>query len=563
MSRRSQRILIIGGVAGGASAATRARRLDSNAEIIIFEKGLYASYANCGIPYHLGGEIADRARLIVASPELFAKRFAIQVKTQHLVESIDPQAKSIQVRDLLANASHEEAYDKLIISTGASLRELPISTEGLRNFFHLWTLPDMDAILEQIANNSVRSAAVIGAGFVGLEVVEQLKHLKIDVHLIELAPQVLGPIDPEMAKFIEEELKKHGTQVYLEQSVQEFHSKDGLITSLELNCGSKISVDLVIAGIGVVPKSDLAKEAGLAIAANNCIEVNEFQQTSHPDIYAVGDVSEYVFGPTEQKVFIPLAGPANRSGRIAGQHAAAETAQYAQEVFGTSIVRVFDTAAAATGLSEKLCKRLSIDYRVVYVSASHHASYYPGACPIVLKLIYDPHNGKVLGCQGVGAQGVDKRIDIVATLMHFGGTVQDLATLDLAYAPPFGSAKDPLHQLAAVALNDMDKHPKVLNPASDIEDFQTIDVRTEKELQELPLPGATHIPIDDPAGDVRSRVSHLDPEKKTLVVCHSGKRAHVVASMLCSLGFSEVYNLTGGMMMRSRIQPSSSTHKAR
>jgi NADPH-dependent 2,4-dienoyl-CoA reductase/sulfur reductase-like enzyme/rhodanese-related sulfurtransferase len=553
MTLAKRKIVVVGGVAGGASAAARARRVNPEAEIIIFEKGPNISYANCGIPYHLGGEISDREKLLVAKPELFEERFGIQVKTEHLVESIDQAAKTIQVTNLKTGQGITETFDKLILSTGVSLRSLPLATENLENFYHLWTLQDMDSIISYIKQNKARSAAVIGAGFVGLEVVEQLKRLNIKVHLIEFAAQVLGPIDIEMSQFIEEELIKNGTDVYLSQEVKKFTEQDGVISSLTLSSGKELQVDFVVAGIGVTPKSELAKESGLEVADNACVVVNEFQQTSNPDIYAVGDVSQYVFGPTKQKVSIPLAGPANRSGRIAGEHSAADSAQYSQEVFGTSIVRVFDKAAALTGLSEKLCKRLNLEHRVVYISASHHASYFPGATSMILKLIYDPSNSRVLGCQGIGEHGVDKRIDIVASLLHFGGTLEDLATLDLAYAPPFGSAKDPLHQLASVALNDMDKRPRVMHPASDIDDFQVVDVRTAKELETLPLESAIHIPIDDPSGDIRKRVTELDPQRKTVIVCHSGKRAHVVASILCGLGFREVHNLTGGMMMRSRF----------
>ena len=543
------KILIIGGVAGGASAATRARRVNPKAEITIFEKGQAISFANCGLPYHLGGEIEKRDKLLVATPHLFKNRFGIEVKTNHEVISIDRNNKKIIVRDLIANQNSDYNYDKLIISTGSKLRELPVFSNKYTNVFNLWTLNDLDTSLSFIKTHSIKRATVIGAGFVGLEVAEQLKHLNLEVDLVERGTQVLGPLDADMASFISKELEANGVKQHLGREVIKIESDNNQAKKLILDDNSVIETQLIFVGVGVLPESKLASEAGLEIGS--AIKVNQFQQTSDSDIYAVGDASEYIYAPSNSPASIPLAGPANRAGRIAGEHAASGKAQFTQKVLGTSIVRVFKKAAAITGLTEKSCKRLNIDYTTSVISAAHHASYFPGAKELIIKLLFNETDGKILGAQIIGEEGVDKRIDVISTLITMNGTVKDMACLDLAYAPPFGSAKDPIHQIAFTALNHMDSRPKLLHYSSDLSNYQVIDVRTEDEIRRTPLSGATIIPIDHPAGDIRSRVSNLDPQKPTVVTCHSGKRAHVVASMLSGLGFNNIYNLTGGMMMRS------------
>ena len=544
------KIIIVGGVAGGASAATRARRVNAHAEIIIFEKGMAPSFANCGLPYHLGGEIKERGKLLVATADLFRRRFGIDVRTESEVTRIDREKREIEYKELRTGRVTRQGFDKLILSPGSRLRTLPALNGGFENVFTLWSLNDLDRSLSFIQNNQVNKIAVIGAGFVGLEVAEQLQLKGYKVVLIERNPQVLGPLDPDMASFVAEELTEKGVQLYLGREVLGADSEQGRVRALKLDNGSIIETDLVFVGIGVSPEIKLAQDAGLDVGSG--VRVNQYQQTSDPNIYAVGDASEYFYAPTGNAQPLPLAGPANRSGRIAGEHAASGRAQFTQKVFGTAIVRAFNKVAAITGLSEKACTKAGIPHTVAIISAAHHASYFPGAKEMILKLIFDENSGKILGCQAVGEDGVDKRIDVIASVMHFGGTVRELANLDLAYAPPFGSAKDPLHQLAFVALNHMDGRPKLLGSKANLEGYQILDVRTEGERERLPMPGAIALPIDHPDGDIRGRVADLNPRQRTIVICHSGKRAHVVASMLIGLGFSDVANLTGGMMMRAR-----------
>lgn len=549
-----KRILIIGGVAGGASAATRARRRDALAEITILERSNYISFANCGLPYHVGGEIADRNKLLVASPELFKNRFNIDVNLQHEVVSIDPVKKLVRGKNLANNSEFNLEFDKLIISTGSKLIKLPIFKDGLKNVFTLWSMKDLDASMDFIKKAGPTHATVIGAGFVGLELVEQLKHRGIKVSLIEKSPQVLPPLDPEIAKFIEEELTKHDIDLNINTEVTEVIESSDSVSKLVLANGKTINTDLLFVGIGVRPETNILKDSGITLGAGGGVVVDEMQRTNYPDIYAVGDMSESFYAPTSEHVVIPLAGPANKAGRIAGEHATTNESQFKSKVYGTSIVRVFSKTAGLTGMSEKLCIRKGIKHKTAYISAGHHAGYFPGAKELVLKLIYDPETSKILGAEGIGEEGVDKRLDVIATLLHFSGKVSDLAELDLSYAPPFGSAKDPVHQLAFVALNDLDKFPETLAPNTDLTAYQAVDVRTQKERDQLPLPGSIHIPIDDPAGKpIEERITHLDKTKPTVITCHSGKRAHIVASMLQSVGFSKVYNMTGGMMIRSRI----------
>ncbi|HMO18455.1 MAG TPA: FAD-dependent oxidoreductase [Oligoflexia bacterium] len=548
------KIIIVGGVAGGASAATRARRINPGANILIYEKGPAISFANCGLPYNLGGEIKDRSKLLVANADLFKRRFNIDVKTQHEVFHIDRLNREIHVRSNISAEEFKDSYDRLILSTGSQLISLPEIPYSLDNVFTLWSLDDLDKIKEYISVSSPKTVSVIGAGFVGLEVVEQLRHKGLSVQLIELAPQVLGPLDPEMASYIEDELVKHEVDIHLSSKVESVKISNNKATSLCLSSGTILNTDMIIAGVGVRPLSFLASGAELLTSPNGAVKVNEHYQTSDPNIYAVGDMAEYIFGPTNSPSSIPLAGPANRAGRIAGEHAASGKSQFAQKVYGTSIVRVFSKTGGVSGLSEKLCKRSNIDYRVSYISASHHASYFPGAKELVIKLLYAPVTGKLLGVQVVGEEGVDKRIDVVSTVLSFGGTVYNLASLDLAYAPPFGSAKDPLHQAAFVALNDLSKTPELAKPDIDLSSVQCVDVRTDKERQELPLKEGIHIPIDESVPFYENPLfANLDPNLETVVTCHSGKRAHIVASYLVGKGFKDVKNLSGGMMIRSRM----------
>lgn len=542
---RPLKIVIVGGVAGGATAAARARRANANAEITVLEKGTAVSFANCGLPYHLGGEIAERSKLLVATKELFWNRFRIRICTQHTAERIDRQEKNV-IGSNAAGEQFELPYDKLILATGSEPIRPEFCNVQADNLFQLWTLDDMDHILALLKSRPCKQAIVVGAGFVGLEVVEQLHRLGIQVTLVERLPQVLGPLDQEMAKMIQEELEQNQVRVHLNASVSRLETQQGRVTRVLLEDGATIETELVIVGAGVKPRTQLAVGAGLAIGQAGGVTVNEYCQTSDPDIYAVGDMIEYHHGVLDKPMRIPLAGPANRSGRVAGSHAACGKSAGMASVQGTSIVRVFGLAAGTTGVNERTCKANNMAYCCATIQASHHASYFPGAKNLTLKLIYSPETGRVLGSQAIGAEGVDKRLDVVATLLNFGGTVDDLAGLDLSYAPPFGSAKDPLHMAAFVAQNDLAGYPSLASVDQDLEGFQVVDVRNKSEIEKLPLPGAIQIPVDE----IVSRWESLDPQTPTIVVCHSGKRAHIAASWLIGKGFKDVRNLNGGMSIR-------------
>lgn len=550
------RVVVVGGVAGGASAAARARRVNSTAEITILEKGPYISFANCGLPYHLGGEIEKRSALLVTTAELFWNRFRIAVKVGHEVTEIDRQQQVVRGVDHASGQAFELPYDRLILATGSE----PITPEFMAprcvNVRHLWTLTDMDDILAQMRRQAtdgqpaVRHAVVVGGGFVGLEVVEQLVHVGMRVTLVERNPQVLKPLDWHFARIIERDLVERGVQLRLGADIVGLRRQGDRATAVEFGDGTTLDTDLVIVGAGVRPRTGLAAKAGLAIGKTGGVVVDRYCRTEDPNIYAVGDMIEYMHGVLNEPMRIPLAGPANRAGRIAGTHAAAGRSEPMGEVLGTSIVRVFGLTAACTGMNEAALDARGMEHHSVIIQAGHHAGYFPGAQSMQLKLVYAPSDGKILGAQAVGGDGVDKRIDIIATAMHFGGTVHQLAQLDLAYAPPYGSAKDPVHMAAFAATNDLENYPRVVPPDFDLAGYQVVDVRSAKEQTSLPLGGATAIAIDELA----DRWHELDPTRPTITVCHSGKRAHVAACWLQGHGFEDVSNLTGGMAMRSIIQ---------
>lgn len=544
------RIVIVGGVAGGATAAARARRCNATAKITLLEKGPAVSFANCGLPYHVGGEIAERKKLLVATPELFHNRFQVEVKTGCEVRTIDRAARTVTGIDHATGASFTLPYDRLILSTGSEPLRPPFMAAPASNVFQLWTLPDMDHVMACIRETSPKKAVVVGAGFVGLEVVEQLERLGMQVTLIERGDHVLRPLDDEMATMVENELARHRISMALGAGVERLLIEAGRAVAVELSGGQRIECDLIIVGAGVRSRVELAQAAGLTIGKSGGVSVNEFMQTSDPLIYAVGDMTEVPHGVLNQPQRIPLAGPANRSGRIAGAHAATGHSSPAGKVFGTAIVRVFDLVAASTGLNERTCIACNMDYHVATIQAGDHAGYFPGAKELTIKLIYAPADGRVLGAQVIGGPGVDKRIDVIATLMHFNGTVHDLAQVDLAYAPPFGSAKDPVHMAAFVAQNDLSQHPSLMPTASQLTGYQVVDVRSAAEIEKLPsLAGAKHIPIDE----LGKRWQELDPQRPTVVVCHSGKRAHVGACLLAGQGFQQVQNLNGGMSIRKLV----------
>ncbi|NBC11617.1 MAG: FAD-dependent oxidoreductase [Planctomycetes bacterium] len=545
-------LVIVGGVAGGATAAARARRMNEHARIILYEKDEHISFANCGLPYYIGGEIADREKLLVAKPELLRQRFNIDVRTRQQVTAIDRPRKVVAVTDHRTGETCEQAYDKLILAPGASPIVPPIPGVDANNVFTLRNVADTDRITAAVVEGKPRRACVVGAGYIGLEMVEQLHARGIEVALVELQEQVLPLMDTEMAQPLAEALDAKGVALHLGDGIAALDADEaGSVRAVRLSSGTTINTDLVILGIGVRPNHQLAKEAGLSLGDDGGIVVNAYAQTDDPDIYAVGDAAQYPYAPTGASMRVPLAGPANRAGRLAGEHAVTGHSEPMPPVMGTAIVRVFDLAAATTGLTIKQADKLGIDAAAVVVIAKHHVGYYPGAKPVTLKLIYAPDTGKVLGAQAVGEEGIDKRIDVIATLMRMNGTVRDLAGVDLCYAPPFGAAKDPVHMAAFAACNDLDGFVSFLQPDADLSRYQVVDVRSAAEVAEAPLPGAEHahhIPLDE----LRDRLGELDPQQPTVTSCASGLRSYVAARILTQHGFREVYDLTGAATMRRR-----------
>ncbi len=448
----NKKVLIIGGVAGGATTATRLRRLDESLEIIIFERGEYISYANCGLPYHIGNVIKERDALLLQTPEAMKAKFNIDVRVNNEVLSIDRDKKAVRVKKLKTGEEYEENYDVLLIATGSSPLKPPIPGIDGSGIFTLWTVPDTDRIKKYISDQNPKRAAVIGGGFIGLEMAENLHAAGCEVTVVEMMNQVMAPIDFEMAQLIHENMRMNHIRLELNNGVKQFDHKDG-VTTIHLQNGNSLEADLVILSIGIKANSQLAKDCGLELNAKGGILVNEYLKTSDPNIYAVGDVievEEFIF---KGRTMVPLAGPANKQARICADNIAKESGLLAgsPEIFkgtqGTSIAQVFDFSVAATGLNEKTLigkgKEKDKDYYVALINQKSHAGYYPGATPLTLKMLFDP-SGKILGAQIIGQEGVDKRIDTIATALRLGGTIYDLAELELAYAPPYSSAKDPV-----------------------------------------------------------------------------------------------------------------------
>lgn len=553
--RPSQTIVIVGGVAGGASAAARARRLDEHARIVLFEKDAHVSFANCGLPYYIGREIEERDDLLVAKPDLLRERFNLDVRTRCEVLSIDREKKTVRVRALDEDRAFEQSYDNLILAPGAEPIVPPIDNARAPGVFTLRNLDDTDAIDAHLSSAKPERAVVVGAGFIGLEMVEQLRRRGVAVALAELAPQVLPPLDADMARFVEAELARHGVELHLSDGIAGVRTNpDGSAAGVTLSSGAEIDARLVILGVGVRPMTRLAADAGIRLGATGAIATDRFCRTSDPDVYAVGDAAEYEHRVTGRPTRAPLGGPANRAGRVAGEHAASGVSAGLAPVTTTAIVRVFGLAAGATGLSVRAARRAGFDARAAVIAAKHHAGYYPGAERLVLKLVYDGATGRVLGAQAVGPEGVDKRLDVVSTAIHFGATIDDLAGLDLAYAPPFGSAKDPVHMAAFAAQNDRAGLVPLVQPDEPMAaGEQVVDVRTPAERDAFRLVGSTHIEIES----LRSRAGELDRSRPVATVCHSGLRAHAAARILRGLGFPRVRNITGGMMLAEHTRAES------
>ena len=540
------KLLIVGGVAGGASAAARARRLSEQAEIIMFERGPDVSFANCGLPYFIGGEIADRDKLLVTTPERLQSRFRLDVRTRSNVEAIDRVARTIRVKNLVTGREYEESFDKLILATGAAPFRPPLPGMDLPGVYTLRTLQDTDHIKQRV-DQGVKQAVLLGGGFISLELAENLHRRGIATTIVEKNQQILTPFDPEMTTPIVAELAKKGISLLLGESAEAIEqSAAGLVVCL--SSGQRLTAQLVIFGVGVRPENALAVGAGMAVGARGGIQVNEYLQTSDPDIFAVGDaiaVQDVISGESTQ---VPLAGPANRQGRIAADNALGRMVKY-RGTQGTAILGFFDRTAAITGAAEKTLRRAQRPFRKVYIHPAHHAGYYPGAEAMTLKILFDPTTGQLLGAQGVGGAGVDKRIDVLAVAIQAGMTVFDLEEMELAYAPQYGSAKDPINMAGFVAGGlirgdhpqiDLDEVLTAL-ASSTAEPPFLLDVRLPTEFSAGHIPGAVNIPVDD----LRSRLSEIPSGRKIVTYCQVGQRGYLATRILVQAGFPAV-NIGGG-----------------
>lgn len=536
--------LIVGGVAGGATVAARLRRMDEKANIILLERGKYVSYANCGLPYYIGGTISERDKLFVQTAEGFRARFNIDIRTEQEVTSIHPNEKTVEVKELATGRTYTENYDKLILSPGAE--PLRPSIEGISSnkIFTLRNVPDTDTIKSYVDRNQPRHAVVVGGGFIGLEMAENLHELGLDIAVVEMANQVMAPLDYSMAAIVHQQLIEKNVDLRLEDGVSRFEETDGGIT-VHLRSGKQIATDLVILSIGVRPETRLAKEAGLAIGKLGGISVDEYMQTSDPDIYALGDAVEVLNPVTGKPALIPLAGPANKQGRIVADNIVFGNRETYQGTIGTSIAKVFDLTVAAAGANAKLLKREGIAFQSSYTHSASHAGYYPGAVPMSIKILFSPDNGQLLGAQIVGFDGVDKRIEMLAQVIQRKGTVYDLTELEQAYAPPYSSAKDPVNMAGYVAANILTKKVETIHwrdIASLGSDVQLIDVRTADECGLRTIPGAINIPLDE----LRSRLSEISHDKPIVVTCAVGLRGYLAYRILVQNGFKNVKNLSGG-----------------
>jgi len=564
-----KRIVIIGGVAAGASAAAKARRTSEDVEIILLEAGPYISFANCGLPYYVGGEIPDRDELFVMDPKVFARRFALRVRTETRVESVDAKARTVT----LAGTGEHIAYDRLILATGAEPIRPPIAGLDRPNVFALRTVPDADAIAARLAEarhgegealaaqrvTAPLRAVVIGGGYIGLEAAEQFRRRGLAVTVIEMAGQLMpGPLDAEMAWPLRGALEKLGCEVILSDAVAEVVDDDGAAAAAVTRSGRRVPFDLAVLAVGVRPSVGLAREAGLKLGPTGAVAVDAMQRTSDPAIYAAGDNSEAEHLVLGRPVNIPLAGPANKAGRVAGANAALDLAGAGQDdprrlrlrgVLGTAVVRVGDVVAGVTGLTELQARREGVDCRVVYVPGTSHAGYYPGAERLLLKLLYDPATGRLLGAQAVGGAGVDKRLDVLATALAGGLTVEDLEQLDLCYAPPFGSAKDPVVMAGFVAANERRGVMPTITPGELLDALAggdgpaVIDVRSPGEYDEGHLEPARNVPVDQ----LRARLDEVPADRPVAVYCGVGYRSYVAQQILANSGRRNVRNVTGGL----------------
>ena len=552
------KVLIIGGVAAGMSAAARLRRLDEAAEIVVLERGEHVSFANCGLPYHIGGVIQERDSLLLQTPSTLKASLNLDVRTRHEARGIDRAGHRVRVADLATGREYDEPYDKLVLCPGAAPLRPPLPGVDHPRLFTLRNLADMDRILEVVAataapgKSTPAAAVVIGGGYIGLEMAENLRHRGLAVELVEMLDQVLPPLDPEMARDLETGLRRHGIGVHLGAAVAAFHDQAGRI-AVEIKGGRVFEADLAILAAGVKPDSALAAACGLDCGPRGGIRVDARLRTADPDIYAAGDAIEVVDAVTGQPAVIPLAGPANRQGRIVADNLAGRDTVY-PGTQGTAIVKLFDLTAGGTGASEKTLQRLGRPYRKVYLHPSGHAGYYPGTAPMHLKLLFAPDTGKILGAQITGYDGVDKRLDVFATAIRAGLTVEDLQQLELAYAPPYGAAKDPVNMAGFVAAN-LRRGDVAFWYAEELPALPAghllLDVRSPQEFELGHLPGAVNFPL----GRLREQLDTLAKDRPLRVYCKVGLRSYLAYRLLRQRGFGDVQTLAGGLLTFNRVHP--------
>ncbi|MDP3980907.1 MAG: FAD-dependent oxidoreductase [Chlamydiota bacterium] len=543
------KIIIIGGVAGGASCAARLRRLSEEAEIIMFDRGPYVSFANCGLPYYVGQIITDEKRLLVATPELFKERFNIEVRLEHEVLSIDRLKRIVQVKDLKTGNIAQQAYDALVLSPGASPLRPPIPGIDLEGIFAVRTIPDSRRIRLWIKEKDVKKAVIIGGGFIGLEMAENLSNSGIQVSILEMLGQVLAPLDMEMVFDVHDHLRQKGVALHLSEAVSAFKQLEGNLLGVVTRSGFVHETQIVILAMGVQPETGLARDAGLELGLKGAIKVDESMRTNDPHIWAVGDAVEGKDFLTHEAVVVPLAGPANRQGRIAADSIVGRPVNF-RGIQATAVCQVFDLTVATTGATEKVLKRIGRPYEKIYLYPGHHVSYYPGARPIHMKLIFDPVDGQVLGAQAVGEEGVEKRIDVISMIIQKQGSVFDLEEAELCYAPQYGAAKDPVNIAGMIAANVLRGDAPVCHwDRIDNNDALLIDVRDTGEYEREHVPGAMNIPLDT----LRAKLPTIPKDRKILLYCSVGQRSYYATRVLRLNGLNAL-NLSGGFQTYKAFQ---------
>ncbi len=538
------KVVIIGGVAGGATAAARLRRLDERAEIVVFERSGYISYANCGLPYYIGGTIENPEALTLQTPESFFARFRVDMRVRHEVTALHPDRKTVSVKNLASGEVFEESYDKLILSPGAKPTQPRLPGAGLERLFTLRTVEDTFRIKEYIRRHHPKSAVLAGGGFIGLELAENLRELGMEVTIIQRPKQLMNPFDPDMAAFIHGEVRQHGVKLALGRTVEGFAERDGGVDVL-VKDEAPLHADMVVLAIGVTPDTALAKEAGLELGLKGSIVVNDRMETSVPDIYAVGDAVQVRHFVTGQDALLSLAGPANKQGRIAADNICGGDSRYLGSQ-GSSVLKVFDMTAAVTGVNETNARKAGLDADTVVLSPMSHAGYYPGGKLMTMKVVFERKTFRLLGAQIVGYEGVDKRIDVLAAAIHAGLTAIQLKDLDLAYAPPYSSAKDPVN-MAGFMVENLSKGVVRQFHLEDVDGLPLdgsvtlLDARTEAEYSGGHLEGFRNIPVDE----LRERLDEIEPGKPVYVICQSGLRSYIACRILAGYGY-ETYNFSGG-----------------